>query len=134
MPSDGVCFEYAQSARRRSAFYAIPPRPMAMPLRCCGDACVLTARTSAFCIFLGRRGITVRTPPLCDRGFNIWHFISYFGFSLVTLFSSFPTKSISIWSKTKRDEKPINEIYPSRLIQQLHPSSQGLFWLLLYLT
>ena len=35
---------------------------------CCGDACVRTARASAFCIFLGRRGITVRTPPWCDRG------------------------------------------------------------------
>ena len=61
---------YAQSAHRRSAFYAIPPRPMAMPLRCCGDACVRSARTSVFCIFLGRRGITVRTPPWCDRGFR----------------------------------------------------------------
>ena len=50
-PSDGSCFEYAQSARRRSAFYAILPRPMAMPLLCCGDACVLTAHISAFCIF-----------------------------------------------------------------------------------
>ena len=50
-PSDGVCFEYAQSAHRRTAFYAIPPRPMAMPLRCCGDACVRTAHTLAFCIF-----------------------------------------------------------------------------------
>ena len=50
-PSDDVCFEYAQSARRRSAIYAIPLHQMAMPLRCCGDACVHTARTSAFCIF-----------------------------------------------------------------------------------
>ena len=69
-PSDGVCFEYAQSAHRRSAFYATPPCPMAMPLRCCGDACVRTARYSAFCNFLGHRGITVRTPPWCDRGFT----------------------------------------------------------------
>ena len=58
------------SAHRRLAFYVIPPRPMAMALRCCGDACVLTARTSAFCIFLERRGITARTPPWCDRGFR----------------------------------------------------------------
>ena len=70
-PSDSVCFEYAQSARRRSAFYAIPPRPMAMPLRCCSHACVLTALTSSLCIFLGRPGITVRTPPWCDRGFTV---------------------------------------------------------------
>ena len=73
-PSDGVCFEYAQSAHRRSAFYAIPPRPMAMPLRCCGDACVRTARTSALCILLGGRGITVRMPPWCDRGFTSEHY------------------------------------------------------------
>ena len=50
-PSDGVCFEYTQSAHRRSTFYATPPCPMAMPLRCCGDACVRTARISAFCNF-----------------------------------------------------------------------------------
>ena len=68
MQSDGVCFEYAQSGHRRSAFYATPPCPMAMPLRCCGDACVRTVRTSAFCNFLGHRGITVRTPPWYDRG------------------------------------------------------------------
>ena len=55
-----------KSARRRSAFNAIPPRSIAMPLLCCGYACVLTVRTSGFCIFLGRRGITVRT--WCDRG------------------------------------------------------------------
>lgn len=55
-PSDGVCFGHAQSARRRSAFYAIPPHSLAMPLRCRGDACDSTARRSAFCIFLGRRG------------------------------------------------------------------------------
>ena len=54
-PSDGVCFEYAKSAHRRSAFYATPVCPMAMPLRCCSDACVRTARTSAFCNFLGHR-------------------------------------------------------------------------------
>ena len=40
------------------------------PLRSCGDARVCTARTSAFCNFLGHRGITVRTPPWCDRGFT----------------------------------------------------------------
>ena len=56
---------------RTVAIYAIPPRPMAMPLRCYGDACVRTARTSAFFIFLGRCGITVRTLPWCDRGFII---------------------------------------------------------------
>ena len=37
-PSDGVCFEYAQSAQNRSAFYAIPSRPMAMQ---CNAAMVL---------------------------------------------------------------------------------------------
>ena len=65
-PSDVVCFEHAQSARRRSAFYAIPLRLLEMPLRCCGDACDYTARTSAFCIFLGRRGIAMRTPLWCE--------------------------------------------------------------------
>ena len=29
-PCHGICFEDAQSARRRSAFYAIPQRPLAM--------------------------------------------------------------------------------------------------------
>ena len=38
------CFVHAQSARRRSAFYAIPPRSLAMPL--CS-----TALRSAFCAF-----------------------------------------------------------------------------------
>jgi hypothetical protein len=46
-PRDGVCFEYAQNARRRSAFYA-------MPLRCCGDVCDLTALMGSY-IFYGRR-------------------------------------------------------------------------------
>ena len=68
-PNDGV-FVHAQSARRRSAFYATPMRLVAMSLRCCGDACDRTACTSAFCIFLGRRGIAVRTRPWCDRGFK----------------------------------------------------------------
>ena len=67
-PSDSVCFEYAQSAHRRLAFYATPPCPMAMPLHCCGDACIRTAHTLAFCNFLGHCGITVRTPSWCDRG------------------------------------------------------------------
>ena len=43
-PSDVVCFEHVQIARRRSAFYAIPQRLLAMPLRCCGDACDRTTR------------------------------------------------------------------------------------------
>ena len=47
-------------------FYATPPCPMAMPLLCCGDACVRTARTSALCKFLGHCGITLRTPPWCE--------------------------------------------------------------------
>ena len=68
---DGVCFEHPQSARRLSAFYAIPQRLLPMPLRLYGDACDRTARTSAFCIFLGRRGIAVRTLLWCDRGLNI---------------------------------------------------------------
>ena len=63
-----VCFKHAQSALRRSAFYTIPQRPLAMPLRCCGDACGHTARASAICIVLGRRGIDVRTLLWCDRG------------------------------------------------------------------
>ena len=35
-PSDGVCFEHAQRARRRSAFYVTQRRLLVMPLRCCG--------------------------------------------------------------------------------------------------
>ena len=69
--SDAVCFEHAQSARRRSVFYAIPQRLLTMSLRCCGDACDRTACTSAFCIFLGRLGIALRTPLWCDRGFRM---------------------------------------------------------------
>ena len=60
--SDGVCFEHAHSARRRLAFYAITQRLLATSLRCCGDARDRTVRTSTFCIFLGRRGIAVRSP------------------------------------------------------------------------
>lgn len=44
-------FVHAQSARRHSAFYAVPSRLLAMPLRCRGDDCGRNARTSAFCIF-----------------------------------------------------------------------------------
>ena len=69
-PSDGVCFEHPQSARRLSAFYAIPQRLLSIPLGCCGDAYDRTARTLAFCIFLGRRGIAVRRLLWCDRGFR----------------------------------------------------------------
>ena len=47
-PNDGVCFGHAQSARRRSAFYAVPVHLLAMSLRRCGDACDRTARISAF--------------------------------------------------------------------------------------
>ena len=43
-------------------------RLLAMPLRCCGNACYHTARTPAFCIFLRRRGIIVRMLLWCDRG------------------------------------------------------------------
>ena len=63
MMSDGVCFEHAQSACCRSEFYEIP--------RCCGDAWDRTACTSAFCIFLGRRGIALRMLLWFDRGFTI---------------------------------------------------------------
>ena len=46
--------------------------PHCVQWRChCVDACVHTARTSAFCNFLGHHGITVRMPPWCDRGFMI---------------------------------------------------------------
>ena len=70
MPSHGVCFEHAQSSRRRSAFYVIPQRLLAIPLRCCGDACDRTAGTSALYIFLGRRGVAVRTLLWCERGLS----------------------------------------------------------------
>ena len=66
LPSHGICFEDAQSARRRSEFYAIPQRPQAMPLRCLGDACDRTVCISAICIFLGRRGTAVITLLWCD--------------------------------------------------------------------
>ena len=65
-----VCFEDGQSACRRSAFYAIPQRPLAMPLCWCGDACDRPARTSSICIFLERRRIAVRTLLWCDRAFR----------------------------------------------------------------
>ena len=65
-----VCFEHAESARRRSAFYSIPQRPMAMPLRCCRDAWDRTAHTSAICVFLGHLGIAVRTGS--DRGLSLY--------------------------------------------------------------
>ena len=42
-------------------------RPLGMQLRCCGDACVRTASTSAICIYLGCWGIAVRTL-LCVTG------------------------------------------------------------------
>ena len=57
--------------RRHSAFDANPKRLLAMPLRCCRDACDHTVRTSAFCIFLGRRGIAVRALLWCYRGFKV---------------------------------------------------------------
>jgi len=44
-PSRGVCFEHAQSKRRRMAFYAIAQRFHSV-------AGVSTARTSVFCNFL----------------------------------------------------------------------------------
>ena len=40
----------------------------AMPLRSLGALGDLTARTSAFWVFLARRAVAVRTPPWCDRG------------------------------------------------------------------
>ena len=40
------------------------------PHCCFGDACVRTACTAAFYIFLGRREIAVRTLLWCNRGFN----------------------------------------------------------------
>ena len=67
-PSDGICFEHAQSARCRLTFYAIPQRLLTMPLPYCGNACDRTASTLGFCIFLGHRGIAVRVPLWCDRG------------------------------------------------------------------
>ena len=51
-----------------SAFYEISKRLLAIPLRCCSDACDCHARTLAFCIFLGRRGIAVSTLLWCDMG------------------------------------------------------------------
>ena len=50
--SDGVCFEHAQSARRRSAHYAIPQRLLAMPLRCCGDAAMVLHAPQRSALFL----------------------------------------------------------------------------------
>jgi len=44
-PSRGVCFDHAQSKRRRMAFFAIAQRLHSV-------AGVCTARTSAFCNFL----------------------------------------------------------------------------------
>ena len=46
-PSDGVCCVRSQSARRRAAFYAIPPRHW----RCRGVVWHSTARRSAFTAF-----------------------------------------------------------------------------------
>ena len=69
-PSDSICFEHAQNACRRSAFYAIPQYLLAMPLHCCGDACDRTACTSAFCIFLGCCGIALRTQLWCDSSLS----------------------------------------------------------------
>ena len=65
--SQGICFEHAQRAHHRSAFYAIPQHLLGKPLHCCGDACYCTAGTSVFCIFLGGHGITVRKLLWCDR-------------------------------------------------------------------
>ena len=42
----------------------------AMPRRSLGALGDLTARTSAFWVFLARRAVAVRTPPWCDRGFT----------------------------------------------------------------
>ena len=70
-----LCFEHTQSAHRRSAFYAIPRCLVAMPPRCCGNGCDRTARTSAFCNLLGRRGNTVRTPPWCDGVLGNQHIV-----------------------------------------------------------
>ena len=50
-PSQGVCFENTQSEYHRSAFYVTSQCLLAMPLRCCGDACHHTVRTLAFRIF-----------------------------------------------------------------------------------
>ena len=63
-PSDGVCFEHAQNAHCRLAFYAIPQHLLAVPLHCCGDACDRTVCTSAFCIFLD----AMRMLLWCYRG------------------------------------------------------------------
>ena len=69
-PRDGNCFEHAQSVHHCSAFFVNPQHLLAMPLRCYGDACDCTVHTSAFYIFLGRGGITVRMLLCCDRGFR----------------------------------------------------------------
>ena len=42
----------------------------AMPRRSLGALGDLTARTSAFWVFIARRAVAVRTPPWCDRGFT----------------------------------------------------------------
>ena len=68
-PSDSVCFQHAQSACHHSSFYGVP-------LHWSGGACNCTARTWAFCIFIGRRGITLRTLIWFDRGFTLTNSIN----------------------------------------------------------
>ena len=41
-----------------------------MPRRSLGALGDLTARNSAFWVFLARRAVAVRTPPWCDRGLS----------------------------------------------------------------
>ena len=63
----GDCFEHGQSARRRSAFYAI-----AVHLRChcvAAEMHVIVLRGNLRDLhFLGRHGISVITLLLCDGG------------------------------------------------------------------
>ena len=69
-PSHGAHFVHAQSARRGMASWETPRRPVEMPRRSLGALGDLTARNSAFWVFLARRAVAVRTPPWCDRGFS----------------------------------------------------------------
>ena len=59
-----------RSMRSHSIYWRCHCFAVPMPLLCCADACVHTARIWAFCIFLGRRGNAVRRPLWCDRGFR----------------------------------------------------------------
>ena len=57
-----------RTMHRLLVFYVTPQCLLAMPLRCCGDACDHTAGTLVFCIILGRYGMAMRPLLWCDRG------------------------------------------------------------------